>query len=520
MHVLITSNFFSFSEPDIKSGNCEDLLPVVSYKKWPACPGSPQNQYLAQLRRDTLKIKKHYSEFSNKFLKTFLSREERKEVEFDELYVAVQNLFDFEDEYMESFESNSKKLLLEILKLQSYLNFDLIQALICQCGTAKDIQNVEIYTEAFKQYAKRRIFECDVEVLGKELPGHETVMFVLDKKQSSRLKDVYDFKENLCELLGIKPSKILLHEVGIGSIIISIQIPSKLIRFFNTLPLFQTRMLSLKEWHTKSYKLKEEIVHLSHWNVLNSVDFGNVSVVHAASAEILPIVLDDREYLALKYTKSFSDESTADVGYIKYLDVFLSGKYKNIPAVKGVYYHQSSEEETHHYPTIVVENLKSLEEASTKQEISTVTQISLLSDITCSVASFESDQRHQVSVFPDSVFVQDSVDPDSGLTARFCPLYGHSFHIKHINLLDQPPPSLSTSLPLEQLQWMSNVVKFIHFQGNVKTDTDLPEDHILKKLFDHRWISAEDRFRPPNFKSLSEELQHLLGKFSIITIVH
>ena len=459
-----------------------------------------------------MKIKKHYSEFSNKFFKSFLSREACGEVEFGELHVAVQNLFDFEDEYIESFKSNSKKLLLEMLKIQSYLNFDLIQGLIYECGTVDDIENAELYTEAFRQYAKRRVFECDTEVLGNKLQGHETVMFVLDSKQSSRLKDVYDFKENLCELLGIERSKIILHELESGSVIISIQIPSKLKRFFNTLPLFHDRMLCLKKWHTQSYKLKDEVVYLNHWNVLSSIEFGNISVVRAANVEILPVMLEEGKYLALKYTQSFSDETTADIDYIKYLEILLSGKYKHLPAVKGVYYHQSSGEVLHHYPTIVVENLKSLEEIS-KQEVSPVTQISLLSDITSSIASFEIDQRHQVTVFPDSVFIQESVDLDSNLTARFCPLYGHSFHIKHVSLKDWQPAPLSTSLPLEQLQWMNDVVKFIHFQGNVTADTELPESHILKKIFDQKWISEEDRFRPPDFKVLSEELQHLLGKY-------
>ncbi len=462
------------------------------------------------MQRDTEKIKIHYSHFSQSFKRSFLRREERNEVFFNDLSVVVQNLFDFEDKYIESFETDTRKLLLKILELQSYLNFDLLKAVIDDCGIPEDIEEAKKYTEAFTQYAKRRIFECDDEVLSKELPQHETVMFVLDINRPIRLIDVDIFKEYLSELVGIQRYKIILHKFEGGSIIISIQVPSKYVKSFSILPLLRSRMLSLQEWCVRSLKFRNEVVHLDHWNVLNSVDFGSKGILCTANAEIVRATLNDAEYLALKYNENISDETTADTGYITYLDRFCSGKYKNLPAVKGVYYHS----ETYHYPFTVVENLKSLKEMlSITQEVSQVTQISILSDITCSVASFESDQGHQVSVFPDSVFVQDSVDPDSELTACFCPLYGHSFHIKKAKSQDQQTSFLRTSLPLEQLQWMSDVIKYIHFQGNVTADTELPEDHILKRLFDQKWISKEARFRPKDFKVLSEELQHLLGMY-------
>ena len=485
------------------------LPPVECFKKWPICPGGPKREYLAQLRFETREIKNHYVKFYTSFKKSYLNREKCNEVGFHDLSVVTQDLFDFDDEYIKSFESNTNKLLLEIIESQSYVNFDSLITIINAYGTKEDIEIAETYREAFKQYARRRIFECDAEVLGKELPGHETVMFILDKGPSFKLMDVDDFKVNLCRLLGIKRHKIILHKIETGSVIISILIPSKHVKSFNTLPLFHSKMLSLKEWCTRLYKLRDEVVHLSHWNVLNSIDLDSASVVHTSSTDIVPAIFEGERYLALKYTGSFSNESTADIAYIKYMDRFLSGKYKNLPAVKGVYYHQSSEEETHHYPTIVVESMTSLEEISSK-EVSPVNQISLLYDISCSILSFESDQNYQVSVFPESVFVRHQ---ESEITACFCPLYGHSYLI---NSPDHQKPSPSASLPLKQLQWMRDVVKLIHFQGNIAANAELPKDHILKRIFDQKWISSEDRFRPPNFKTLSEELQRLLGRFMTI----
>ena len=59
---------------------------------------------------------------------------------------------------------------------------------------------------------------------------------------------------------------------------------------------------------------------------------------------------------------------------------------------------------------------------------------------------------------------------------------------------------------------MSDMVKFIHFKGSVTKQAELPESHILKEMFDQKWLSKNDQFRPLNFKILCEEIQHLLGK--------
>lgn len=493
--------------------NCEDSLQGLVGRKWPACPGSPQYQYEARLRRDTRKMRELYSGISDGFLKSFLFREKNEEVDFDELYVAVQDLFDFDEEDFKSFGNDSRKLLLSILKMQSYLNFEVLHSLIKRCGTQEDKENAESYKVAFRKYAERRTFECDKEVLGKEIPGHDNVMFVLGKNQKTKLKDIYEFIDFICEILKIERHKIHLFELDVGSVIVSLQFPSKLAKSFSTLPLFHSRMISLKEWSTQFFKIQDKIVHLDHWTLLNYVSIGRNSIIHTMNADVYPAVLDGEEYLAIKYCESFSDELSADVGYVQYLDNFCSGKYKNIPTVKGVHYSQSSSQTIHHYPTIVVENLKTLKDISSKVKVTSVDQISLLTDITTSVASFEIDQRNQVSVLLDSVLVKKGLEPGSFM-ACFCPLYGHSYHVKRADSQNQHPPLFPASLPLKDLQWMSDVVMFIHFQGNITSSTELPQDHILKKMFDQKWMSTEDRFRPKSFKHLCDELKHLLGKLT------
>ena len=496
----------STNEPDGEE-SCE-----VGFPKWPLQSSDPKEQFLAILKNKTKKIRQHYMEFSQRFKRSFLSREQSGEVEFGDLREVAQDAFDFDDECIESLQS--KGLLSKILSRQSYMNFDMLISIVAECGSAEDKTAAEKYTEAYRQYAKERTFESDSDLLGKDsLPGHDTIMFVLDKGQSFRLIDAYDFKVSLSEILGVKLHKIFLHQVEIGSIKISIQIHSKYRKFLHIIPLFQSHLLSLKEWHTLSYHLQNRVVYLHNWNIISSIDLGEDYIVNTARAQIVQAKHGETECLAIKYTERFSDKSSADPGYMDYLDAFLSGKYKYLPDVKGVCYNQSSEDSQHCYPTLIVDKMMSLQKVASTQEMSQINQVSLLHDILSSVASFEHDQKYEVSVFPDSVFVQESSDQICDITARFCPLYGHSFLSKE---LDLSIDFYSTPLPLERLQWMRDVVKYIHFQGKPTAKSEeLPDSHILKKMFDQKWISIEDRFRPMDFRTLRDELQHILGKLSV-----
>lgn len=379
---------------------------------------------MAQLQLETEEIKILFNDLFHKFKASFLKREEQNEIFFEDLGDAAQQLFDFKDECIDLLESNSRKLLSKIFRLQSYVNFDLLLSIIKACGTMEDKDEAERYKKAFKQYAERRTFESNSEILG-SIPEHKTVMFMLDKGQFPfRLINAYTFKAKLCKLLDIERYKIILHEIKHGSIIIVFQISPKCIDVFRSIPLFYNKVVSLKEESTRSYKLGDEEVNLKCWNVIESR-----TVVCPGSERIKHVSINGKAYLALRYHKTFTDKQKADIGYVKYLNVFMSGKYKNLPAVKGVYYHptcQSQSITTYYYPTIIVEKLKSLKDVLLKQEIMPVHQISLLLDISCTFLSLESDRSLHITIYPDSVFVEEGSDED--FTARVCPLYNYSYH--------------------------------------------------------------------------------------------
>ena len=480
--------------------------------KFPAFPqGDHREEYFAQLKNQTKKIKIHFVNFSISFKKNFLKREKNGDADSDELFFTATNLFEFENSDDLMFEADrSKKVLHEVLFRQSYMNFELLKALIAECGTEEDKEAAQKYSDAFAVYAKRRVFECDPDVVSRELPGHDMVMFVLDKDQSFKLVDANDFRYHLSELLGMKYQKIIVHKFEPGSIVMYVLVPSKYICALTTVPLYCDRVLSLQSWNTRCIKFEtQEPVHLDSLNVLNSVNFSDETILDRNNVKMVQVGLEGAEYIALEYTESFSDESSADTGYIDYMNSLLSKKHRNVPAVKGVYYRSNPDEDKRQYPTIVIENLKPLKDAVVEEEMSQVNQVSLLLDVANSVASFKHDTpKHEVLVCTDAILVQETLSESE---ARFCPLYGLSF-VSNISQ-SHDPESNAASIPLVELQWMSDVVKFIHFKGSISEQVDLPENHVLKEMFDQKWLSINDRFRPPNYKILCDEIENLLGKY-------
>lgn len=504
----VDSNLKTYNEAD----GLEQASPVEYCRKWP-CPGSPREQCKAQMEIETEDIRIHYVRVTSKFVKSYLDRERREEVSFIRLSHVIKNLFDFD---LQSFEIGTEKLLFKVLDQQSYANYDCIEAIISECGSPEDIENVKQYTESFKAYAKSRIFEMDLDMLGKEIPGHEIMMFVLDEDQNFRLKDAIKFKLRVCRMLGLKNHQIKLHQLKSGSVIVFIQIPSSHCHLFSTLPLFHDRLLFLQEWHVQRYELENEMVDIGNWNILTSLHLERENIMCIAKTDFFSANLNGtEECLALEYTESFTDESTAKAEYVQYINCFFSGKFKNLPKVKGIFY-SKSKHGMYSYPTLIMEKIKPLiNMVSEKQEILAVTQISFLHDICCTISSFKENSNYQISVTPDSVFIQENSIFDSEISAYFCPLYGHSFHIKEDVMPDEQSSSYPTPLALKSLQWMNDLIKFIHFKSKVTASSELPDDHILKKMFNQKWMSEEECFRPTNFKALAEELHHLLGKFKV-----
>ena len=489
-----------------------DSRAVIKYSDLTSSDSSRiRDQYLSQLRTETEEMRIHFMKMFTSFKENW---ERNSDADYDYLYASATTLFRINEE---DNLVNSTKIFTQVLKRQSHLNFDLLEALISACGTQEDKEAAQKYREAFKKFARRSVLECGPDMASGELPEHVSVVFVLKKDKSFSVNDADDFKHRLCKMLGMKFPQILLHEFETGSIVIRVLVPSNYIRALTTVPLYCDRVLSLQNWNTRCIKFEtQEPVHLDSLNVLRSVNFNEV-ILDRNKVKMVRIELEGAEYIALEYTESFCDESSADTGYIDYMNSLLSKRHRNVPAVKGVYYRSNPEEEKRQYPTIVIENLKPLKDAIVKEEMLQVNQVSLLLDVANSVKSFKHEtSKHEVSVCTDAILVQETL---SGTEARFCPLYGLSFASNISQSHDQEMVP-NSSIPIVELQWMSDVVKFIHFKGSVTGHVNLPDNHVLKEMLNQKWLSDNDQFRPLNYKILCDEIESLLGKYIYIMLMY
>ena len=490
-------------ELDSESENSTDSGAACVHATFPR--DTRYQMHRALMKDQTDDIRKKYSQFSHSFETNFLEREKSGCISFKDLYAHAVDLFDFSNHEELLQHSSCKQLLQDLLLQQSYVNFRKLKHLITMCGTEEDKKNSERYTEDFKNYAKQRVFEPvrddRVVFVSDELPGHCKVMFVLDQDHTFRIVDADYFRLLMCKVLEMSMHEMILVRFRPGSITIVALIPRKYVCALTSIPLCRNKVLTLKTWNTLRIGLNEqEIITLNHLKLLDDVKFDEGTIVESESISVLPVDVNGTKCMALEYTACYSDERSADTGYVDYMERFLSGKHCNLPALKGVYYHPESDDSNRHYPVVVVESLESLKDVLIENEVD---QVSVLSDVVSSVASFGSDHV-KCKVVPDAVFIGDS---SHDIQARFCPLYGHSYVSSQSQALVP-----HTRVPLGELQWMDELVKFIHFKGNVPFKSELPEKHVLKKMFEQRWLSKEERFRPQNLQVLSEELHQLLGK--------
>lgn len=204
--------------PCLKSGyltalstHCSNVFThfCLGYSVVPFPSGDNHELHLARLKEKTKAIKLYYNNVCDSFTNSFLEREEKGDAEFEKFYLAAMELFEFENN--KPF-INSQQLLDEIRMRQSYMNFDLIKAVIEKCGTENDCEQIQKYSDAFEEYVKQRMFECEPDLISSEPLGHENVVFVLDRDQSFKTTDALSFRLKISTILGIKYQHVLLHK--------------------------------------------------------------------------------------------------------------------------------------------------------------------------------------------------------------------------------------------------------------------------------------------------------------------
>ena len=116
-------------------------------------------------------------------------------------------------------------------KYYSFFNYGIIEKLIGWFGTPEDKERLETYTENFKRFCKRRIFECPPDIFGHTVDKGKTNLVMKveeswDPREGCSLENVIRLCNSLAEILEVEPETLYLCRIDKGCVELLFQVPS------------------------------------------------------------------------------------------------------------------------------------------------------------------------------------------------------------------------------------------------------------------------------------------------------
>lgn len=451
------------------------------------------DQYTSDYCAERKELLVSYEELFKNFSKTVNTSSENF---FHALFSASNSVFALERDMFRNCDC--RELLQYISEQRTCFSDIFLEMKIIRCvGSEKDIEACDFFERRFDKSVQGLALE---HVCPPVDEGTFHVEFILDRDQRE-----YDFSKFEHELgkhfsIPLESMKVKFSEFG-GQVIL-LQIPKDCSSVFVFAPLHGSKILALKNQCVQFARYKEHKMFLSKWNIYYDQDITLGETLYCNGCnKIISVSLRGSKYMALCYSLQ-SDDSTeeSDEDYIQYLESVFNNNYKNIPAMKGLYY---PEDDSKQYPLLIMEHLSDFR--SVKFPVEEIIQVSFLLDLVNCINEFMATSKDiKIKIHADAVYLCES---ENKLEAKLCPIYGYTFLFDH--LMEKPShEKQSKSLSVENLRWMSDITRYLQF-GN--DHDELPETHVLKKLLNQWWLSEEDQVRPLNYEVLCKELRDLHG---------
>ena len=156
-----------------------------------------------------------------------------KNVNPEDLATHIIGMYILSEEHENRMEKASKleEIFIILTKYWSFLDFshlENIAEIFCndKCEAKKELDR---YKRDVQQFCKRRVSEFPPGSLnnGTDIEGMDKLVVVLDLKDPS-LKHVLDLKEVIGNILGQPSSKLVLYNIGIGSVVVTFLIATSL----------------------------------------------------------------------------------------------------------------------------------------------------------------------------------------------------------------------------------------------------------------------------------------------------
>ena len=113
----------------------------------------------------------------------------------------------------------------------SFFNYGIIEKIVGWFGTQEDKERLEAYTEHFKRFCKRRLFECPPDIFGHAVNKGKTNLVVKveeswDPSDGCSLESVLHLRNSLAEILRVESEVLYLCRIDKGCVELLFQVPS------------------------------------------------------------------------------------------------------------------------------------------------------------------------------------------------------------------------------------------------------------------------------------------------------
>ena len=197
------------------------------------------------LKKDTKRIIKSFANLSNGTCKSL----KRQGVTVDDLVrVAVNSDSSLYDKLIES--TSVDRVFTHLASEMSFFNHEILEDIINELGDQNDKDCLANYSEEFREFCKRKIFEVEPGhcPCGQYLKQRKPFAIVLPtgEKRLQNLGDAVSIKETLAEILGVPPAILHLHRIDRGSVMLVFSVPDSIAQDLFPLPKEKLALLRAK----------------------------------------------------------------------------------------------------------------------------------------------------------------------------------------------------------------------------------------------------------------------------------
>ena len=116
-------------------------------------------------------------------------------------------------------------ILLKIHKLISYFNYGILKHIIETYGSDDDKYRLKEYVGEFQMFCRRKVVEVPPVISECTSPTRKIFKVLMTVDQKATLADIEAAERKIANILGLAHSVLMLHDITLGSLVLTLSIP-------------------------------------------------------------------------------------------------------------------------------------------------------------------------------------------------------------------------------------------------------------------------------------------------------